>query len=158
MKQRDIREILLEDKQTIRRMANKYTMILRDIRQGLENKSCFSPVVEPNRIDLLEGSLESMYNIFDSIYQEATKEDKPKTELSETIELMVSDNHIDRLKAEYLQAEIRRNKLKDIIDKYYKNELEFTPHTPIGTLQRQYEALSDYAEILLERLSIEDNI
>ena len=48
-------------------------------------------------------------------------------DFKDTVELMLSDNHCDRLRAEYWQTKIRYNRLIDNIAKQHKDELEFKP-------------------------------
>lgn len=78
------------------------------------------------------------------------------TELKDTIDLMLSDDHYERLMAEYMQLRIRHKKLCDMLDKYEKGSLSFTPQTPIDTLIDQADIMYKYLLILNQRLHIED--
>lgn len=46
-------------------------------------------------------------------------------ELKDTVKLMNSENYQDGFKAEYLQVKIRYDKLKSMVDKWDKGELNF---------------------------------
>lgn len=48
-------------------------------------------------------------------------------ELLDTVNLMKSDDYKDRFRAEYYQLKIRYDKLRDMLDKWDKGELCFTP-------------------------------
>ena len=48
-------------------------------------------------------------------------------ELNETIDMMISKDYKERFKAEYYQLKIRYEKLKKMVDKWDKGELNFTP-------------------------------
>ena len=76
-------------------------------------------------------------------------------ELKETIELMNSDNYVDRFIAEYRQLEIRRNGLYKMLKKYKKGELDFTPICSYDLLNGQLKSMDLYSEYLMERALIE---
>lgn len=78
------------------------------------------------------------------------------TELKDTIDLMLSDDHYERLMAEYMQLRIRYKKLCNMLDDYDKGTLSFTPKTPIHILRDQCNLMHDYLLILNQRLHIED--
>ena len=78
------------------------------------------------------------------------------TELKDTIDLMLSDDHYERLMAEYMQLRIRYKKLCNILHDYDKGTLSFTPKTPIILLKDQCNLMHDYLWILNQRLHIED--
>ena len=75
--------------------------------------------------------------------------------LSETIELMTSQNYDDRLKAEYYQLKLRLDGLGDMLIKYKKGELSFTPKCSIDLLHAQYRAMDLYLQYLVDRIEIE---
>lgn len=79
-------------------------------------------------------------------------------ELIETIDLMLSDDHKDRLTAEYAQLVIRTRKLKNIIDDYYSDRLKFELKTPINLLEDQYKAMITYCGILVRRAKLYEDI
>ena len=76
-------------------------------------------------------------------------------ELKETIELMTSADYKDRFIAEYCQLETRYLKLKTMIEKWDKGELNFTPTCPRATYDFQLRAMKDYLGILQIRAKIE---
>jgi len=75
--------------------------------------------------------------------------------LSETIELMTSQNYDDRLKAEYYQLKIRMNGLYDMLLKYKRGELSFTPKCSYDLLHGQYRAMDLYLQYLVDRAEVE---
>lgn len=77
------------------------------------------------------------------------------TELKDTIDMMLSDDHYERLTAEYFQLRIRYRKLCDMLYDYDKGTLSFTPKTPINILRDQCNLMYDYLLILNQRLHIE---
>lgn len=76
-------------------------------------------------------------------------------ELKDTIELMQSDNFVDRFKAEYYQTLIRRKKLTAMLDKYRENTLEFTPRCNYDILKEQETYMIKYLHSLEFRAEIE---
>ena len=78
------------------------------------------------------------------------------TELKDTIDMMISDDHYERLMAEYFQLRIRYQKLSKMIYEYDMGTLSFTPQTPIHILKDQCNLMKDYLSILNQRLHIED--
>ena len=75
--------------------------------------------------------------------------------LKDTIDLMVSEDYKERFKAEYLQVKIRYDGLCNMIDKWVKNELTFTPTCPRSTYNLQLNAMEDYLTVLKERAVME---
>ena len=75
--------------------------------------------------------------------------------LSETIELMTSENYDDRLKSEYYQLKIRMNGLSKMLVDYSLGELKFTPECSYDLLHGQFKAMDLYASYLEERAEIE---
>lgn len=75
--------------------------------------------------------------------------------LEDTKELMCSPNYKDRFKAEYYQLKIRYNKLVDMLDKWGKGKLNFTPTCPKYILRMQSFHMQDYLSILEERAKLE---
>lgn len=78
------------------------------------------------------------------------------TELKDTINMMLSDKHYDRLIAEYYQLRIRYDKLSNMLQDYEKGSLSFTPQTPIHILKDQLHIMHEYLYILNRRLHIEE--
>ena len=75
--------------------------------------------------------------------------------LSDTVDLMLSDDHKDRFVAEYMQLYIRTERLKAMLHKYRAGTLDFTPACPIDILEEQASIMDEYLQILEKRASIE---
>ena len=75
--------------------------------------------------------------------------------LSETIELMTSENYDDRLKAEYEQLEIRTQGLAKMLVGYRDGTLSFTPKCSYDMLNGQLKAMQLYSEYLQDRAETE---
>lgn len=76
-------------------------------------------------------------------------------ELKDTIELMQSDDYKDRFKAEYYQVKIRLEKLRAMLEKWDKGELNFTPATPRFIYEGQVKAMESYYYALSARAAME---
>lgn len=76
-------------------------------------------------------------------------------ELRDTIEMMTSDDYKERFKAEYYQNVIRYQKLKAMLEKWDKGELNFNPTCPRSTYNIQIKAMTDYIAILEARAVME---
>lgn len=76
-------------------------------------------------------------------------------ELIDTIDGMTSTDYKERFKVEYKQLDIRLSKLNNMINKYYKNLLDFRPSVPMPILERQAEVMQGYKDILRVRAEIE---
>ena len=76
-------------------------------------------------------------------------------ELLDTVELMVSDDYKNRMKAEYLQTKIRYDKLHKMIVKYESNTLDFEPSCSLDLLKKQASAMGQYLYYLDRRAEIE---
>ena len=79
----------------------------------------------------------------------------PINKLSQTSDMMTSSDYKERFKAEYAQVVIRYKKLKNMLDKWDKNELTFTPTCPRSTYNIQIKAMTDYIAILEARAVME---
>ena len=77
--------------------------------------------------------------------------------LIDTVPLMNSEDYKDRFKAEYYQVYIRFVKLKAMIEKLDKDELEFEPTCPYSTYEMQIKAMRDYIAVL-EARAVRENI
>lgn len=75
--------------------------------------------------------------------------------LNETVEMMNSADYKERFKAEYYQLEIRTNGLKNMLDKWDKGELDFTPTCPREIYDDQMEYMINYMTVLENRANIE---
>ena len=69
--------------------------------------------------------------------------------------MMESSDYKERFKAEYYQNVIRFQKLKTMIDKLDKEELDFKPTCPRGTYNLQIRAMADYIAVLEARAVME---
>ena len=69
-------------------------------------------------------------------------------ELKDTVDLMLSEDYIDRFKAEYYQLKIRFEKLEAMLDKWNANELDFTPTCPRDVLEQQLDQMYNYMKTL----------
>ena len=77
------------------------------------------------------------------------------TKLSQTVDMMTSSDYKERFKAEYAQVCIRYKKLKNMLDKWDKNEITFTPTCPRSTYNMQIKAMTDYLAVLEARAVME---
>lgn len=77
-------------------------------------------------------------------------------ELKDTIELMQSNDYIDRFKAEYYQLKIRIQKLRDTLEKYKEGTLTFTPRCSYALLEAQLKAMEEYIFYLEQRAKKEE--
>lgn len=75
--------------------------------------------------------------------------------LKDTVELMNSENHIERFIAEYKQLTIRYKGLKNMLEKWDKGELNFEPTCPRSLYELQLRAMEDYITVLQARAAIE---
>ena len=75
--------------------------------------------------------------------------------LSETVEMMNSADYKERFRAEYFQLKIRVNGLKNMLDKWDKGELNFTPTCPREIYNDQMEYMMNYMTVLANRAYIE---
>ena len=71
--------------------------------------------------------------------------------LSETVEMMNSTDYKERFKAEYFQLKIRVNGLKNMLEKWDKEELDFTPTCPREIFDDQMEYMMNYMTVLANR-------
>lgn len=77
-------------------------------------------------------------------------------ELSETIELMQSEDFRERFKAEYLQTKIRHDKLAEMVKKYEAGTLDFKPKCGLSILKAQLYYMERYIWVLKERAKLEE--
>ena len=75
--------------------------------------------------------------------------------LEDTMEMMTSEDYRERFKAEYYQVKIRYKKLKSMIDKWDRGELNFTPTCPRSTYNIQIKAMEEYIAVLEARAVME---
>lgn len=72
-------------------------------------------------------------------------------ELKDTIQQMLSEDYKDRFKGEYYQVKIRYDKLVDMLNRWDKGQLLFSPTCPRELLWRQVTVMEDYMDLLIER-------
>lgn len=72
-------------------------------------------------------------------------------ELKDTVQQMLSEDYKNRFKAEYYQAKIRYDELVDMLDRWDKGQLLFSPTCPRELLWRQVTVMEDYMDLLIER-------
>lgn len=77
--------------------------------------------------------------------------------LKETVDDMCSADYKERFTAEYEQLVIRYRGLKNMLDKWDRNELDFTPTCPRSTYNLQIKAMTDYIAVL-EARGVMENI
>lgn len=88
---------------------------------------------------------------FEESYREYDESELPSTAI-----LMNSANYKERFKAEYQQVVIRYQKLKAMLEKWDRGELEFNPTCPRSTYNMQITAMTDYIATLEARAVMED--
>ena len=74
---------------------------------------------------------------------------------SETVELMLSDDYKERFKAEYLQTQLRYQKLYRMCIKYKAGTLDFVPSCSLEMLMEQLRIMGQYIMMLEARAEIE---
>lgn len=81
---------------------------------------------------------------------------KRPMELADTAEMMMSEDYKERFRTEYGQVAIRHQKLKAMLEKWDKGELNFTPTCPRSTYDLQIKAMADYIAVLEAKSVMED--
>lgn len=76
-------------------------------------------------------------------------------ELKDTVALMTSADYKERFRAEYYQLKIRRDKLKMMVDKWDRGELEFSPTCSRETYGFQLYVMDGYIDVLRMRAKAE---
>lgn len=75
--------------------------------------------------------------------------------LDKTVDMMLSDDYVERFKAEYHQLTYRKNKLQKMLREHAKNELNFVPKCSIDLLTWQLKTMQQYEYILKHRAEVE---
>lgn len=75
--------------------------------------------------------------------------------LSDTVNMMCSDDYKERFVAEYLQLKIRWKGLRNMLKKWDKGELDFIPTCPRSMYDWQLQAMTDYLAVLDARATME---
>lgn len=76
--------------------------------------------------------------------------------LADTVEMMNNEDYKERFRAEYLQVVIRVNGLKNMLDKWDRGELDFTPTCPREIYNIQMECMVNYMTALANRAAMEN--
>lgn len=76
-------------------------------------------------------------------------------ELKDTVDLMNSEDYIERFKAEYLQTKIRYDKLHKMLVKRAAGTLDFEPKCSISLITEQKRYMGEYLRVLETRAEIE---
>ena len=76
-------------------------------------------------------------------------------ELKETIDLMCSDDYVERFRAEYYQTKIRYDKLHRMIIKMEAGTCDFTPSSSLEIHKEQAKYMGMYLHMLEVRAEIE---
>lgn len=81
-----------------------------------------------------------------------------KINLSQTAELMSSEDYKERFIAEYAQVFIRAKRLERVLQSIRDNTCPkcFTPSCPVEVLEDQYKYMVYYCTILSRRAAIEE--
>jgi hypothetical protein len=74
-------------------------------------------------------------------------------ELKDTVNMMLSADYKERMKAEYWQVDIRINSLSRLLDNW--DSLDFEPTCPKQLLELQLDAMCQYASTLATRAALE---
>lgn len=75
--------------------------------------------------------------------------------LKDTVYLMNSSNHVDRMRAEYYQLNIRIERLEAMLKKNPGGEMKHKPHCRRRLLKKQLRVMRKYARILKRRAELE---
>lgn len=75
--------------------------------------------------------------------------------LKYTVEFMNSPDYRERFVAEYKQLTIRYKELREMLDKWDHDELDFEPTCPRSTYNMQIKAMTDYIAVLEARAVME---
>jgi hypothetical protein len=70
------------------------------------------------------------------------------------IKLIQSSDYKERLQGEYFELLTRHNALSNMLCKYKRGTLDFTPNTPIELLKAQLHIMESYLNILDYRIQI----
>lgn len=75
--------------------------------------------------------------------------------LDKTVDMMLSEEYTERFRAEYHQLVYRTNKLRTMLNKLRKNELDFKPKCSEDLLLWQLKAMEQYLYVLKRRAEVE---
>jgi hypothetical protein len=74
-------------------------------------------------------------------------------ELKDTVDMMLSSDYKEQMKAEYWQVDIRINSLSRLLENW--DNLDFEPTCPKKLLELQLDAMCQYASTLATRAALE---
>lgn len=77
-----------------------------------------------------------------------------KIDLKDTVELMLSENQAERMRAEYLQLIIRKNKLGDLMWKIREGKIKKTSDEIHQNMIRQFGTMRRYKKLLEEKAAL----
>lgn len=75
--------------------------------------------------------------------------------LDKTVDMMLSDDYKERVRAEYHQLVNRENKLQKMVKAYKDGKLDFKPKCSLDLLLWQLKTMQEYKYILKRRAEIE---
>ena len=81
-------------------------------------------------------------------------ERRPAT-IEDTKDMMLSEDYKERFKAEFIQLEIRTDKLGNMLSDWRQGKLKFEPTCDYGLLMKQLQLMDEYRMILRVRAKIE---
>lgn len=76
--------------------------------------------------------------------------------LTDTLNMMLSDDYKERFLAEYVQVCVRVSKLTNMLEQLDNNTLPFEPDCPSELLRKQADVMLEYGKILQERAKYEN--
>lgn len=79
-----------------------------------------------------------------------------KKAMIDAMAMGLSEDYKDRMIGERRELKIRYEKLKNMVDKYAADELDFTPTCSLSTLREQLNAMEKYLNILDIRMILEN--
>ena len=128
-----------------------------DAYRKLENRCIKSPI---ERVLILGGGVSAVATASRPVQEGKLIADEKNTHcveitLKDTVPLMLSADYKDRFEAEYLQLQIRRDKLAAMVEKYAAGTLDFAPTCSLELLRDQLEAMDKYMDILWVRSTLE---
>lgn len=104
-----------------------------------------------------KGLISVIGNAFDNpeLTFERGKDTMKNMELKDTVQMMSSADYKMRFRGEYYQTVIRYKKLKAMLERWDKGELNFVPTCPRSTYNMQIDAMVNYIAVLEARAVME---
>lgn len=138
--------------------ANIFAKLSETVEANSE-KEVWNKIRNQKSFEIKQKSLQ-IYPASIEIRKIKEKKEKNNMELKETVELMNSEDYKERFVAEYRQAKIRYEKLKNFCNKIEVEEMlgkEVTKHDcPLELLRKQQKYMGLYLSILEKRALIEN--